>query len=58
MVMAYIITDACNKCGTCVDTCPSEAIKEGDPIYIINMEECIECGACVSECPNEAIKEQ
>jgi NAD-dependent dihydropyrimidine dehydrogenase PreA subunit len=56
--MAYIITDACNKCGTCKDTCPSEAIKEGDPIYIINMEECIECGACVSECPNEAIKEQ
>jgi ferredoxin len=57
-VMAYIITDACNKCGTCKDTCPSEAINEGDPIYVINMEECIECGACVSECPSEAIKEQ
>jgi NAD-dependent dihydropyrimidine dehydrogenase PreA subunit len=56
--MSYIITDACNKCGTCVETCPSEAIKEGDPIYVINQEECIECGACVSECPNEAIKEQ
>ena len=55
--MAYIITDACNKCGTCKDACPSEAIKEGDPIYIINTDDCIDCGACVSECPNEAIKE-
>ena len=56
--MAYIITDACNKCGSCKDACPVEAISEGDPIYVINQDECSECGACVSECPNEAIKEQ
>ncbi len=55
--MAYVITEACNACGTCKETCPSEAIQEGDPHYKIDAENCIECGACVSECPNEAIKE-
>lgn len=56
--MAYVITDACTACGTCVEACPSEAIKEGDPIYVIDQEACIECGACVGECPVEAIKEE
>jgi NAD-dependent dihydropyrimidine dehydrogenase PreA subunit len=56
--MAYVITDTCDRCGTCKDSCPSEAIAEGEPIYVIDQENCIECGACVSECPNEAIVEQ
>jgi NAD-dependent dihydropyrimidine dehydrogenase PreA subunit len=55
--MPYVITDACNNCGTCVETCPSEAIKPGDPHHIIDSEECIDCGACAGECPNDAIKE-
>lgn len=56
--MAYVITDKCDRCGTCKETCPSEAIKEGEPIYVISMDDCIECGACVGECPNGAIVEQ
>jgi ferredoxin len=56
--MAYLITDACNKCGTCKEACPVEAIQEGEPIYAINQDECTECGACVSECPNDAIQEK
>ena len=55
--MAYKITDACTACGSCVDACPSEAIKEGDPIYCIDPDECIDCGACVDSCPSEAIVE-
>jgi NAD-dependent dihydropyrimidine dehydrogenase PreA subunit len=32
-----------------------EAIKEGDPIYVIDAETCIDCGACADTCPSEAI---
>ena len=53
--MAYVITDACTACGTCVETCPVEAISEGDPIYKIDAEACIDCGLCIDECPVQAI---
>ncbi|MTI95073.1 MAG: 4Fe-4S dicluster domain-containing protein [Firmicutes bacterium] len=55
--MAYKITDACIQCGACVDTCPTEAISEGDDKYIIDADTCIDCGACVDSCPTEAIEE-
>ena len=55
--VAYIITDACTMCGTCESACPVEAIKPGDPKYVIDADECVDCGACVGECPVEAIKE-
>lgn len=54
--MAYVITDKCTMCGTCVPVCPVEAISEGDPKYVIDPDECIDCGACQSECPVEAIE--
>ena len=28
--MAYKISDECIKCGSCADTCPNEAISEGE----------------------------
>ena len=55
--MAYVITDECVACGTCVEECPSEAIEEGEP-YVINEEKCNECGTCVEACPVEAIVEK
>ena len=55
--MSYVITDSCNNCGTCVETCPSEAIKAAEPHHVIDSEECIDCGACAGECPNNAIQE-
>ena len=58
--MAYVITGKCERCGTCVDVCPTDSIHfvEDDPVwptYYINPEDCIECAACEAECPNEAI---
>jgi NAD-dependent dihydropyrimidine dehydrogenase PreA subunit len=53
----YKITDECLACGTCLDECPSGAIKEGD-IYVIDQDECAECGACVDACPTGAIIEE
>ena len=52
--MAHKISDACVACGACIDSCPVNAISEGD-IYTINADTCTDCGACASECPTEAI---
>jgi len=53
--MAYVISDACTKCGSCEPVCPSEAISEGDAKYVIDPEACVDCALCVDECPVEAI---
>jgi ferredoxin len=55
--MPFKITDKCTACGSCKDTCPVEAISEGDPYYVIDADTCIDCGACVDSCPVEAIEE-
>ena len=52
--MAYVISDDCMACGTCIDECPVEAISEGD-IYSINPDVCTDCGTCADVCPSEAI---
>jgi ferredoxin len=56
-IMAYIITDACVKCGACADNCPVEAISEGEDKYVIDADTCVSCGACCDNCPVEAIEE-
>ena len=39
-IMAYVISDDCVACGTCIDECPQGAISEGEK-YSINPEMCI-----------------
>ncbi len=53
--MAHVISSECTTCGTCLDACPVEAIKEGEEQYSIDPSLCIDCGACVDECPVSAI---
>jgi len=52
--MAYVITEDCIACGSCISECPVEAISEGD-IYHINPDLCTDCGTCADVCPSEAI---
>ncbi len=52
--MAYVISNDCIACGTCMTECPSEAISEGD-IYHIDPDKCVECGTCADACPTGAI---
>lgn len=54
IIMAYVISDDCTACGTCIDECPVEAISEGD-IYSIDPDVCTDCGSCAEVCPVEAI---
>ena len=49
--MAYVINDECLSCGACEAECPTEAIAQGDGIYVIDADKCIECGACAGVCP-------
>ena len=35
--MAYNITDACVKCGSCAEQCPVEAISEGEDLSLIHI---------------------
>ena len=51
---AKVKQEACDGCGSCVDTCPVEAITiEGTAK--VNVDECVECGACVDACLNNAV---
>ena len=55
--MTFVINDACINCGVCVAECPTDAISEGDGIYIIDADACIDCGACAGVCPVDAPQE-
>ncbi len=55
--MAYVISDTCTACGSCISECPTDAISEGD-IYKISADDCIDCGACAEVCPVEAISQE
>lgn len=55
--MAHVISDECLACGACLDTCPVNAISEGDGIMVVSADDCIDCGACEDACPVGAISE-
>ena len=47
--------DLCNACGTCLERCQIDAIREGEEVMEVDLARCIGCGLCVSSCPEEAI---
>ena len=52
---AKVDKEKCTGCETCVEECPSEAIKMVDGIAKVDSELCTDCGTCVDVCPVEAI---
>ncbi|MCY0881821.1 MAG: YfhL family 4Fe-4S dicluster ferredoxin [Firmicutes bacterium] len=58
--MALKITEDCINCGACEAECPNNAIREGEPVYIIDPALCTECYGfhatqqCADVCPVEA----
>ncbi|MBB4304373.1 ferredoxin [Rhodobium orientis] len=57
--MAYEITAACVNCFACMDVCPSGAIREAKPHFLIDAAKCTHCEGdfadpqCASICPVE-----
>ena len=55
--MALVITDECINCAACEPECPTEAISEGDDIFVIDPDKCVECEGhfdepqCAEVCP-------
>jgi len=52
---AKVDDEKCTGCESCVDECPSEAIKMVNDKAEINPDTCVDCGVCVDACPAEAI---
>ncbi len=55
--MPRVISDECLSCGACAESCPVNAISEGDGKFVVDAEACIDCGACEGGCPVGAITE-
>jgi len=53
---AVVDTEKCDGCGSCVDECPSSAVKVENEKAVVAADECIDCNACENACPNQAIK--
>ena len=52
---AKVDLEKCTGCESCIDACPSEAIKMEEEKAVIDADTCVDCGVCVDECPVEAI---
>lgn len=47
-----ISMNACNQCGTCVQTCPTQALSiNPQGVIMLNAKLCIGCYMCVAACP-------
>jgi len=56
MIMpAKVDAEKCTGCESCLDACPSEAIKMDGDKAIVEADNCVDCAVCVDECPVEAI---
>lgn len=57
--MALEIVEGCVNCWACEPLCPSEAIYEAKPHFLINAKKCTECegdyadAQCATICPIE-----
>lgn len=58
--MALQIVATCVNCFACLEVCPSDAILEAKPHFLIDAKKCSECEGeyaepqCASICPIEA----
>ncbi len=49
--------EKCARCGTCIGTCPRDALSFGeDGFIVVDRALCNNCGDCVEACPNGALE--
>jgi uncharacterized protein (DUF362 family)/NAD-dependent dihydropyrimidine dehydrogenase PreA subunit len=47
--------ERCTGCGTCVQSCPRDAIEVVERLAVVNAKACIRCYCCHEMCPEGAI---
>ena len=52
---AFVLTDKCTNCGTCISVCRFNAVSEAGPFVVVNPFKCEGCKVCVHCCPEGAI---
>jgi heterodisulfide reductase subunit A len=62
-ITAFCDPARCMGCGTCVVTCPYNAIElqeleDGRLVASVNLVQCKGCGSCVAACPNGAMQQR
>ncbi len=62
-ITAFSDPAACAGCGTCVTTCPFNAIElqsknDGKKFAVVNVVQCKGCGSCVAACPSKAMQQR
>ena len=62
-ITAFSDSAICTGCGTCIATCPFNAIelrKDGNERHVarVNAVQCKGCGSCVAACPNKAMQQR
>jgi ferredoxin len=53
--VAEVNAESCDQCGTCVETCPFNALSLNDCGVMRDWERCMGCGACEATCPSESV---
>ena len=51
-----IIMEGCTSCGTCLKSCPLDALYLNDQGAIMDYDRCIGCNNCISACSESIIK--
>ncbi|MBZ0216804.1 MAG: benzoyl-CoA 2,3-epoxidase subunit BoxA [Fimbriimonadaceae bacterium] len=49
--------EICIRCGTCEETCPTNAISHNDDNYVVDAAICKYCMDCIAPCPTGSIDE-
>jgi heterodisulfide reductase subunit A len=62
-ITAFCDLTRCTGCGTCIVTCPFNAIElqaleDGRQVASVNLVQCKGCGSCVAACPNGAMQQR
>ncbi len=52
----FLDKEKCKGCTTCLQHCPTEAIRIKQGHAVIDANRCVDCGECVKVCPHKAKK--
>ncbi len=56
MSLKCVVGLACDLCGECVESCPTNSLAIADDKLTYNNNECQFCEVCMDVCPEYAIR--